>query len=245
MLDLGAAFFRAGLENCRGSSCCCRYSFIWTCCSRYRSRNNDLSWVAEEVRWSHQVIPDGYSSKIIVAEFPVTESRRLQSTMWEKFRSKDEIIKVRDRPRGHSVVEFRNMFIVLAVLAQIVRQLFGLVEWRSLIASPYISFDWVNCLETFNLIILPFLFFHFKVVCEFGQLFENYIWSTHSFLFIRLQDVRELGQLYEYISSDHPIPSRSSVSRTCVNLINCFEISHLIILSSTFVSWSYWTWLII
>ena len=137
------------------------------------------------------------------------------------------------------------MFIVLAVLAQIVRQLFGLVEWISLIASSSISFDWVNCLETFNLIILPFLFFHFKAVCEFGQLFKNYIWSTHSFLFILLQDVRELGQLYEYISSDHPIRSRSSVSRTCVNLINCFEISHLIILSSTFVSWSYWTWLII
>jgi hypothetical protein len=37
-----------------------------------------------------------------------------------KFRSKDEIIKVRVRPRDHSVVEFRNIFVVLA---QLVREL--------------------------------------------------------------------------------------------------------------------------
>jgi hypothetical protein len=42
-----------------------------------------------------------------------------------QFRSKDEIIKVWERPRDHSVVEFRNIFIVLA---HIVRQLFELVD---------------------------------------------------------------------------------------------------------------------
>ena len=42
-----------------------------------------------------------------------------------QFRSKNEIIWVRDTPRDHSVVEFRNIFIVLA---QRVCQLFELFE---------------------------------------------------------------------------------------------------------------------
>ena len=57
MLDHGAAFFRTGPEICRHCRYCC--SPNWTCCPRYRSRNNDLSWDAEDVWWSYQVIPEG------------------------------------------------------------------------------------------------------------------------------------------------------------------------------------------
>ena len=37
--------------------------------------------------------------------------------------------------------------------------------------------------------------------------------------------------MFEYPLSDNSIPSSSSVSRTYVNLVNCFKISNLIILS--------------
>ena len=37
--------------------------------------------------------------------------------------------------------------------------------------------------------------------------FKLFFWSSHPTLFIRLQSVRELAQLFEYPSSDYPIPS--------------------------------------
>ena len=43
-----------------------------------------------------------------------------------------------------------------------------------------------------------------------------------------LQAVRYLGQLFNGFSSDHPIPSSSSVSRQYVNLVNCSNTCHLI-----------------
>ena len=43
-----------------------------------------------------------------------------------QFRSKNEIIEVQNKPTDLSVVEFRNIFIVLA---QIVRQLFEPDDW--------------------------------------------------------------------------------------------------------------------
>ena len=55
------------------------------------------------------------------------------------------------------------------------------------------------------------------------------IWLSYPILFIRLQDVRELTQLFEYPTSDHLIPSSSSVSRMYVNLLNCLNTPHLII----------------
>ena len=48
-----------------------------------------------------------------------------------QFRSKDEIVKVRERPEDHSVEDFRNIFIVFA---QIVRQLFEHSDW---LKTPY------------------------------------------------------------------------------------------------------------
>ena len=57
--------------------------------------------------------------------------------------------------------------------------------------------------------------------------------TSHLILFIHLQNVRELGQLFEYSSSDHPIPSSLSISRMYhimyVKSVNCFKMSHLII----------------
>ena len=57
MLNCGTAFFRTGPENRRPCYYCC--SPNWTWCPQYWGRNNDLSRVAEEVWWSHQVIPEG------------------------------------------------------------------------------------------------------------------------------------------------------------------------------------------
>ena len=56
------------------------------------------------------------------------------------------------------------------------------------------------------------------------------IWSSYPNPFVCLQSVRQLGHLFEYSSSDHPLPSTSSVSRTYVNYVNCFMASNLIIL---------------
>ena len=89
-------------------------------------------------------------------------------------------------------------------------------------------------------------------------------------LFIRHQEVRKLGQLFSDLSSDHPMPSSSSVSRryyincfkisfyhpipsalsvssSCVNLVNCLKISHLIIPSHPVYPSSActWTWSIV
>ena len=58
---------------------------------------------------------------------------------------------------------------------------------------------------------------------------RSLIWSSHPILFICLQLVRELGQLFYDLSSDHPIPSSSSISREYVTLVNCFKVSHRII----------------
>ena len=57
MLGCGTAFFRTVPENRRLCYNCC--SPNWTWCPQYHSRNNDLPRIAEEVRWSHQVISEG------------------------------------------------------------------------------------------------------------------------------------------------------------------------------------------
>ena len=66
----------------------------------------------------------------------------------------------------------------------------------------------------------------------------NYLNATHltilSLLFIRFQEVREL-HMFEYPSSDHTIPSSSSVPRMYVNLINCSSTTHLTIVSLLFI----------
>ena len=66
----------------------------------------------------------------------------------------------------------------------------------------------------------------------------NYLNVTHltilSLLFIRFQEVREL-HMFEYPSSDHTIPSSSSVPRMYVNLINCSSTTHLTIVSLLFI----------
>ena len=74
----------------------------------------------------------------------------------------------------------------------------------------------------------PLLFIHLQDVREFDKLFKNLFWSSYPFLFTRLQFVREVGQLFEHFSSNHPIPSSSSVFREYVNLINGLNTSHLI-----------------
>ena len=52
--------------------------------------------------------------RIIVPEFPVTESGGFSRRCERQFRSKNDIIKIWNAPsRDHSVVEFRNILIVL------------------------------------------------------------------------------------------------------------------------------------
>ena len=75
----------------------------------------------------------------------------------------------------------------------------------------------------------------------------HFFWSSYPLLFIHLQDVCELDQLFLNLSSNHPIPSSSSVSSSYVNSLNCLNISHLIILSLPLHLYpeSTWTWSIV
>ena len=136
-----------------------------------------------------------------------------------QFRSKNEIIEVWDRPRDHSIVEFRNIFIVLA---QMVRP-FELVNWRLIPSSSFVSRRCVNL----NLV--------------------NSFKTSH--LITRLQKVREPDQLFECLSSGHPILPPSSFSSSYVKSVNCFKASLLIIPShplhlSLGCTWIVWTLLI-
>ena len=141
------------------------------------------------------------SDKIVTQQ--CNYSRRCE----RQFRSKDEIIEVKDIPTKDHTVGVWNIF---TVFAQMVCQPFELIDR---LKDP----------------LLYYLI-----------------------LFIRHQEVRKLGQLFSDLSSDHPMPSSSSVSRryyincfkisfyhpipsalsvssSCVNLVNCLKISHLII----------------
>ena len=66
----------------------------------------------------------GYTGKDYLLSFmllnPGDYSRRCE----KQFRSRNDIVKVPERPRDYSVADFRNIFIVLT---KIVRQLFKLL----------------------------------------------------------------------------------------------------------------------
>ena len=106
----------------------------------------------------------------------------------------------------------------------------------------------VNCLNISHLII-PSHPLHLSPDCmwTWSIVWISLIWSSRPILFICLQFVRELGQSFEYLSSDHPIPSSSSVSSLYVNLVNCLNISHLIIPSHplNLSPVCTWTWSIV
>ena len=98
--------------------------------------------------------------------------------------------------------------------------------------SPGSTWTWANCLDISHLIIPSYpLHPSLARTWTWSIFWISLIWSSHPIIFICLQYVCEIGQLIEYLSSDHPIPSSSSVSRMYVNLVNCLNISHLIILS--------------
>ena len=65
----------------------------------------------------------GYTGKNHLLSFMLLNLSYYSRRCEKQFRSKNEIVEVWDRPRNDSVVEFRNIFIVLAGR---VRQLFEL-----------------------------------------------------------------------------------------------------------------------
>ena len=84
----------------------------------------------------------------------------------------------------------------------------------------------VNCFKVSHLII-PSHPLHLSPECTWtcSIALRYLIWSV----FIPLQLVCYNAQFLKDLSSDHPIPSSSSVSSQYVNLLNCFKISYLII----------------
>ena len=82
----------------------------------------------------------------------------------------------------------------------------------SSVSREYVNL--VNCFMISHLIILSHPL-HPSPGCTWtwSTVLWSLIWSSHPILFIRLQEVRELGQLFYDLSSDHTIPSSSSISR--------------------------------
>ena len=100
---------------------------------------------------------------------------------------RDEIIKVQDRPKDHSVVEFRNIYIVLA---KIVCRIVPIpLIWSSyrLHPSPVCTWTW-------------------------SIVWKLLIWSSHLILVIRFQKVRGLGQLLEHVFTHPSSTSRATSS---------------------------------
>ena len=91
----------------------------------------------------------GYTGKDYLLSFMLLNlgySRRCE----KQFRSRNEVVQISKRPRDHSVVDFRNILVLL--LTQIVRQLF-----ESLVVA-----------KTSHLIIPSY---YLQDVRELGQLF--------------------------------------------------------------------------
>ena len=127
----------------------------------------------------------------------------------------------------------------------------------------------VNYLNTFHLILSHPLHPSPGSMWTWSIVWIPVIWSSRLFCFVCLQFVRELSQLFEYLSSDHPIPpfhpSPGSmwtwsivwipviwssypivISRMYVNLVNCLNTSHLILSHPLHPSsGSMWTWSIV